>query len=132
MTPRAIVLIALLSLLLAVGLGAFGAHAIKNLVPAARVLTWNTAVEYQFYHGLGLLGLGIWSQVVGMTRTTQFAALCLILGMVLFCGSLYGLVISGLTALGMITPFGGVLFMLAWLLWAVSVYQTKSSDSQRF
>ena len=116
MSSRSILLFAVCSLFLAVALGAFGAHAMKSLVPATGLATWGTAVDYQFYHGLGLLGLGIWSKTVGGNRMVTIAAVSLILGMILFSGSLYVLVISNVSQLGMITPLGGLCWIVGWLL----------------
>ena len=102
-----------------------------RVILLSALLSLLLAVEYQFYHGLGLLGLGIWSNQVGLTRAIRFAALCLLLGMVLFSGSLYALVLTGINALGMITPFGGVLFMLAWIVWAGAVLTLQDADAPR-
>jgi uncharacterized membrane protein YgdD (TMEM256/DUF423 family) len=107
-------------LLLAVALGAFGAHGIRDLVDARAYHNWTTAAQYQFYHGLALLFLS----VVGRNleaRMVGFVRILFLLGMLCFCGSLYLLAardllgLQGLTrVLGPITPLGGLLFIAGW------------------
>lgn len=101
---------------LAVALGAFAAHAMKDHYEPAQLATFETGVRYQMYHALALLGCG----VLGLGgRRTGAAAICFQLGVLLFSGSLYALVWTGTKWLGAVTPFGGVLFLVGWLLLAV-------------
>ncbi len=113
-------------MMLAVMLGAFGAHAIENIVAPDRMQTWQTASEYHFYHALGLIGLGIYYRNTLLDKWARLSGWLLITGLVLFCGSLYLLVLSGITGLGMITPFGGLSFIAAWLSWLISVLSNTS------
>lgn len=107
-------------MLLAVILGAFGAHAIKDSVSMLHLDTWQTATEYQFYHSLGLIGLGIWLENKKMTRLLRVCAVCMLLGILLFSGSLYALVLSANSSWGMVTPIGGLFFIVGWLSWIIS------------
>jgi uncharacterized membrane protein YgdD (TMEM256/DUF423 family) len=107
-------------LLLAVALGAFGAHGIRGKVDAAAFHNWTTASQYQFFHGLALLGLAALEKRLP-ARLVGFARLLFLLGILCFCGSLYLLAvrdligIQGLTrVLGPITPLGGLLFIAGW------------------
>lgn len=108
--------------MLAVILGAFGAHGLEKVAGAdVRMLQrFHTGVEYQFYHALALL-------IVGMLRRwlphpwLDYAAYAFIGGIILFSGSLYLYVLTGATAIVMITPIGGVAFILGWLLLALVV-----------
>lgn len=101
---------------LAVALGAFAAHGMKAHFPPDQLTTFETGVRYQMYHALALLGCG----VLGLTgRRTGAAAVCFLLGVLLFSGSLYALVWTDTRWLGAITPFGGVAFLLGWLLLAL-------------
>ncbi|NKF22771.1 DUF423 domain-containing protein [Solimonas marina] len=104
---------------LCVVLGAFGAHALREHLTVDRLVIWHTGVEYQFYHALALLLCGLWLQWQPR-RALHVAAICLGIGVPLFSGSLYALVLTDTDMLGAITPFGGVLFLVAWaaLLWA--------------
>ena len=116
-------LILLASLLggLGVALGAFGAHGLKNLVEPRLLEVFNTAVHYQLIHALALLALAIWMRQEPMLRNTlKLAAWSWLIGIVLFSGSLYAYILTyslwGVRYLAMITPLGGVFFILGWLL----------------
>ena len=105
---------------LAVGLGAFGAHALKTRLSTDMLAVWRTAVEYHFYHALALLLLGI------IARQTPSPVLnasgsCFALGVLLFSGSLYALALSEVRILGAITPLGGLLFLAGWALLGYAV-----------
>ena len=101
--------------------GAFGAHALKHYLSAAQIEVWQTATNYLFYHALGLIGLGIWSESKPMRSLYQASGLLLLLGVLLFCGSLYLMLLTGMRQLAMITPIGGLLFILGWLSWLVAL-----------
>lgn len=103
---------------LAVVLGAFGAHMLQPRVSAHALSIWETAVFYQIVHALALILLGLFSVVVPQTtKHLTWILYSFVLGIVLFSGSLYTLVLSGVTLFGAITPLGGILFLLAWVLW---------------
>lgn len=110
-------LIGAVSGFLAVALGAFGAHALKARFSAELLAVWKTAVEYQFYHALALLLVGL---LAAQRPGAGYGAVtvCFALGIVLFSGSLYAYALSGVRALGMITPLGGLLFLAGWALLA--------------
>ncbi|MBL7983911.1 MAG: DUF423 domain-containing protein [Flavobacteriales bacterium] len=107
-------------LLIAVAFGAFGAHAIADRVDLKAYTNWQTAAQYQFFHGLALLGLaGVDARLA--TRTVTLVRILFVLGVVCFCGSLYLLATreilgtQGLTRfLGPITPLGGLMFLAGW------------------
>ena len=97
---------------LAVALGAFGAHAMKQAYDETALKTFETGVRYQMYHALALLGCGALQATGYPTRT---AALLFVLGTALFSGSLYGLALFELRWLGPVTPIGGVAFLAGWV-----------------
>jgi uncharacterized membrane protein YgdD (TMEM256/DUF423 family) len=100
---------------LAVLLGAFGAHALKQRLAPDALAIWQTAVQYQMWHALGLLGL-VLIQLHGTQSPWLRAAAGLLLGGVaLFCGSLYALALGAPRGLGILTPFGGTAFVAAWI-----------------
>ena len=106
---------------LAVALGAFGAHALKPfLMEAGRADTFELAVRYQFYHALALLATGF-VVVPGESKRIRYSSLSFLLGILIFCGSLYVLCLTGFTVLGAITPIGGIFFLLGWILLAVGI-----------
>lgn len=105
---------------LGVALGAFGAHALKTRLSAELLAVWKTAVEYQMYHALALLGVGLLLRQVGTSAPLQWAGAGFALGVLLFSGSLYALCLSGVRVLGAITPFGGMLLLAGWALLLVA------------
>lgn len=106
---------------LAVILGAFGAHALKAVLTEQQLFTFETGVRYQFYHSFALLAAGI---IYGFKPTSQIklASTFFIIGILLFSGSLYCITAlqmngqAGLGGLGILTPIGGLFFILGWLL----------------
>lgn len=107
-------------LMLAVVLGAFGAHGIQGRVDAHAYHNWGTAAQYQFYHGLALLGLAALDGRLP-ARVTGFVRILFLLGILCFCGSLYLLAVRDLLGihglgrvLGPITPLGGLMFIAGW------------------
>lgn len=109
---------------LGVAFGAFGAHALRARLSADMLAIWKTAVDYQFYHALALLLVGLWI-AQQPARALNAAGICFALGILLFSGSLYALALSGVRVLGAITPFGGLLFLLGWLSLAWAAFSTQ-------
>jgi len=102
---------------LAVGIGAFGAHGLKDiLAETGRAETFETAVKYHFYHSLAIFLIGILALVKPEWKKLSTATILMIVGIVIFSGSLYILSLTGITWLGAITPFGGVAFIAGWIL----------------
>ena len=105
---------------LAVVLGAFGAHALKARLPADMLDIYHTAVQYHFWHALGVLAVGLALQLFPEAGWLRTAGWLLTGGIVLFCGSLYLLALTGSTWLGAVTPLGGAAFILGWLALVVA------------
>ncbi len=100
---------------LAVCIGAFGAHGLKNLLAAnQRADTFETAVKYHFYHGFGIIVLSLVAHYLSQKNTTILGTAFLV-GIVLFSGSLYLLSLTNLRWLGAVAPLGGIAFILAWV-----------------
>jgi uncharacterized membrane protein YgdD (TMEM256/DUF423 family) len=118
---KSILSVAALMGALAVALGAFGAHALKQIVPPETVATFETGVRYQFYHVFALLATGLLSVHYPVVQLRR-AAWCFVMGIVLFSGSLYLLTILkatstvGLGGIGLVTPIGGIFLIAGWLL----------------
>lgn len=120
MNNQKIVLSGAVFMALGVLLGAFGAHALKSQLSPEMLLVYNTGVEYQFYHALGLLLIGL----IGFrtnSKWLRWSGILLIAGILLFSGSLYALSISGIKILGVITPVGGLSFVAGWVCLAVGI-----------
>jgi uncharacterized membrane protein YgdD (TMEM256/DUF423 family) len=112
-----------LNAMLAVVLGAFGAHGLKSRVTTDMLTVWQTGVQYQMFHALGLVLIGILIQLQPQVGALRLSGYLLLAGIALFSGSLYLMVLSGVRALGAITPIGGVSFILGWLLLAVGIWR---------
>jgi uncharacterized membrane protein YgdD (TMEM256/DUF423 family) len=107
---------------LAVGIGAFGAHGLRDRLDAYSMSVYERAVFYHFVHALGMLAVPLLAQT-NLLSAGAAGRVCwlLLAGIILFSGSLYVLAISGNRSLGMVTPFGGVAFIAAWVVLAISV-----------
>lgn len=112
--------IAAINMAIAVALGAFGAHGLKNMVSAQQLEWWQTATLYLFVHALGLLLVGI---LIRLKYTTQTTAWLLQIGIVIFAGSLYAMTLGAPRWFGAITPIGGILMIAGWLWLAVSTFR---------
>lgn len=108
---------------LAVAFGAFGAHGLKKVASAYELEVHQTAVTYQFYHALALIGIGIIFNFIQNNKIVICAYL-MIAGIVFFSGSLYLFVYTGIKP-GLITPLGGILFIIAWIVLAFSLKNNK-------
>jgi uncharacterized membrane protein YgdD (TMEM256/DUF423 family) len=105
---------------LAVILGAFGAHALKTRLSPEIMQVYHTAVEYQFYHALGLLLIGL----IGFqmeSKWLRWSGLLINIGIILFSGSLYVLSLTEIKVIGAITPFGGLSFVVGWIFLAIGI-----------
>lgn len=119
---RIFALLGALNMLVAVGFGAFGAHGLKDRVDAAMLSVWQTGVLYHLVHALGLFVIAWLVERTG-SNLLGIAGWIMLAGIILFCGSLYLLVLTDTRALGAITPFGGVCFLLAWALTAWAIWR---------
>ncbi len=113
--------------LIGVGMGAFGAHGLKTVLSPEMLAVYKTGVLYQMWHALGLGLIAVFQQQTPQSKLLNWAGWLMLAGIVLFSCSLYLLAITELKWLGMITPFGGLAFLTAWLLVALYAYK-KSTD----
>jgi uncharacterized membrane protein YgdD (TMEM256/DUF423 family) len=126
-SQRLFLMIAAASGAVAVGLGAFGAHALKNMVEPDMLEVWKTAVFYQFIHTLTIFIAAVCAPLWN-SKSVLWACLAWTGGILLFSGSLYALVLTGIKILGAITPIGGVLMILGWLLLAYSAARLRLTE----
>jgi uncharacterized membrane protein YgdD (TMEM256/DUF423 family) len=148
-TPQQWIMVGAILAALAVVFGAFGAHGLEprldavygdqektivgHTVPATYkyLQDFKTGAEYHMYHALGLLALGITAgRQAEVRRSHRIAAWCFLLGIVLFSGSLYVLVLSGMRWLGAITPIGGTLMIVGWISFAIGAKGSKQTAVQ--
>jgi len=104
---------------LGVVLGAFGAHALKTRISPDQLGIFEVGVRYQMYHALGLLALASFYREHWLF---SYAGFCLVLGIILFSGSLYVLSLTGIKSFGAVTPIGGLLFVLAWIFFFAGLW----------
>lgn len=110
-----------LLLAVATALGAFGSHALKPSLPPARFDSFQTGVSYQFFHALGLLGIGLLRQRFPQVAPLRIAAGLVVFGIALFSGSIYAMTFGAPRWLGMVAPIGGSSLIAAWLVFAWAV-----------
>lgn len=104
--------------LLSVAFGAFGAHLLEGRVADKYLDTWQTAVQYQMFHAVGLMVIAILmsSSLIGTLGSLNWAGYLMLAGIIIFSGSLYVLSLTGISILGAVTPIGGVAFIAAWVM----------------
>ena len=122
-------LLSAVSALLAVTMGAFGAHALKAVLSIEMLAVYKTAVTYQMWHALGLGIIALLRQQNPDERIIIYAGWLMFAGIILFSGSLYILSLSGVKWLGMITPIGGLCFLSAWLFVSFFAYKACKSGN---
>lgn len=121
--PKTFLIIGSLSAFLAVVLGAFAAHALKEKLPPDLFNVWEVAVRYHMYHALALFAVA-WVAIRFPSSTVSVAGWLFVVGTVIFSGSLYALSLSGMRWLGAITPLGGLCFLAGWLWLAWSMWRS--------
>ncbi|MHB8742313.1 MAG: DUF423 domain-containing protein [Sulfuricaulis sp.] len=112
--------------LLAVLLGAFGAHVLKPRLSADLMSVYQTGIHYQLFHALGLLVVGLLATQLPASVPLKWSGWLMLAGIVLFSGSLYALSFSGVRWLGAITPVGGTAFIVAWALFIIAILKVRS------
>jgi len=115
--------------LLSIAFGAFGAHGLKALISTEAIQTFETGIRYQMYHAIVLLFIGSTSIIPQKTKKIVFYLI--VLGILFFSGSIYGLATNSLTSfnfktIGFITPIGGLFFIFSWILLLINFLKVKS------
>ena len=122
-SPNPTIALAALLGMASVALGAFGAHALRGVLDEAQQATYQTATTYQMWHALALLGIGILESLNPPTRLLKWSRNTMFMGTIAFSGSLYLLVLTGVRAFGFVTPVGGCMLLMAWLLLAINQWR---------
>jgi uncharacterized membrane protein YgdD (TMEM256/DUF423 family) len=122
---KTFLLLGSMSAFFGVTLGAFGAHGLKARVSPEMLTVWETGVLYHLIHALGLILVGILCHLMPDVVLVRNAGWSILIGTILFSGSLYLLVLTDTKPLGMITPLGGVAFLVGWLLLAIAAWQSQ-------
>jgi uncharacterized membrane protein YgdD (TMEM256/DUF423 family) len=113
---KVFIIIGAINAFLAVALGAFGAHGLADKLEPKYLEIWKTAVTYQMFHATGLFVVGLLLGKVGESSLFSWSGWLMLVGIILFSGSLYILSVTQISKLGAITPIGGVCFLAAWIL----------------
>jgi uncharacterized membrane protein YgdD (TMEM256/DUF423 family) len=112
----------------AVSMGAFGAHFLKTKIPEDMLFVFQTAVQYHFYHSLGLMVIGVLTIHIKPEKHLGIAGWIMFIGIILFSGSLYILSTTATRWVGMITPFGGIAFIVSWVFIAIAVWKWSATN----
>lgn len=113
---KVFIIIGAINAFLAVALGAFGAHGLANKLEPKYLDIWKTGVTYQMFHALGILAVAILIGKAASSSLFSWSGWLMLIGIILFSGSLYVLSVTQINIIGFITPFGGVAFLAAWIL----------------
>lgn len=124
-TAKLFLILGAINAALAVLLGAFGAHGLKARISVEMLGVYQTGVQYHLFHALGLLVVGIMALHIVDSVYLRWAGWFMLAGVMLFSGSLYMLSVGGIRWLGMVTPFGGLAFITAWMLFVVAVIKAS-------
>ncbi|MDO8333447.1 MAG: DUF423 domain-containing protein [Nitrosomonas sp.] len=123
--PKTFLILGAMNAFLCIALGAFGAHGLKKTLSTDMLAVYQTGIQYHFYHAFGLLIIGVLFLHFPKSRLIPISGWLMMVGIILFSLSLYVLSLTGLRGLGMITPFGGVSFLSAWILLAIAIWKDK-------
>ncbi len=122
---RWFVILGSLNSFLSVALGAFAAHGLKNRVTPDLLETFQTGARYEMYHGLALILVGLLLRLYPQHTLFNWAGWAFLAGTVLFCGSLYAIVFTGVRGFGAVAPLGGLSFMAGWLILVITFLKMK-------
>ena len=125
-TAKLFLILGSLNAVLVVLLGAFGAHELKAKLTAEMLAVYQTGVHYHLFHALGLIVVGLVATQIPASAYLKWSGWLMLAGLVLFSRSLFVLSVSGLRWLGMVTPFGGLAFILSWTLLVIAVLKASS------
>jgi uncharacterized membrane protein YgdD (TMEM256/DUF423 family) len=120
-TARLFLLLGGANAALVVILGAFGAHALKARLSNEMMAIYHTGIEYHVFHALGLIAVGLVAAWIPASASLKWSGWLMLGGIVLFSGSLYVLSLTGQRWIGAVTPFGGVAFIAAWVMFCIAV-----------
>ncbi|WP_433745522.1 DUF423 domain-containing protein [Falsibacillus pallidus] len=113
---KTFIIIGAINAFLSVALGAFGAHGLEGKLSQKYMDIWHTAVQYQMFHALGIIAIGIVAGNYASSQLLTWSGWLMLIGIILFSGSLYVLSLTKISVLGAITPLGGLGFLAGWIL----------------
>lgn len=113
-----------LNAFLAVAIGAFGAHGLKNKLTSDMLTIYQTGVHYHMFHALGLILIAILHDKFADASMISWSGWLIFIGIIFFSGSLYTLSITGIKGFGAVAPIGGLAFLIGWVLLVISAFKT--------
>ncbi len=123
--PKTFLMLGTINVLLCIALGAFGSHGLKQILSPETMATYQTGVQYHFYHALGLILLGLIRFHMPSSRLIPISGWLMLMGILLFSINLYVMSLTGMRQLGMVAPFGGLSFMSAWIILTYAIWKEK-------
>lgn len=123
--PKTFLMLGTINVLLCIALGAFGSHGLKQILSPETMATYQTGVQYHFYHALGLILLGLIRFHMPSSRLIPISGWLMLMGILLFSINLYVMSLTGIRQLGMVAPFGGLSFMSAWIILTYAIWKEK-------
>ncbi len=123
--PKTFLMLGTINVLLCIALGAFGSHGLKQILSPETMATFQTGVQYHFYHALGLILLGLIRFHMPSSRLIPISGWLMLMGILLFSVNLYVMSLTGMRQLGMVAPFGGLSFMSAWIILTYAIWKEK-------
>jgi len=126
--PKIFLLLGAINTFICIALGAFGAHGLKHVLTSDMLAIYHTGVQYHFYHAIGLLFIGLLLLHFAKSRLIQLSGWFMLLGIILFSVSLYIMSLTGIREIGIITPFGGVSYLIAWTVLSVAIWKEVKTE----
>ncbi|MCW5602177.1 DUF423 domain-containing protein [Nitrosomonas sp.] len=123
--PRIFLTLGSINAFLCVLLGALGAHGLKHILTSEMLVVFQTAVQYHFYHALGMILVGLVLFHLPQSRTLKLSGWLMFAGIVLFSGTLYAISLTEFRGLSKIAPLGGLSYMSSWILFAYAAWKSK-------
>jgi uncharacterized membrane protein YgdD (TMEM256/DUF423 family) len=125
LSHRIILVSSAIALLLATMFAAYGAHGLQGSQSADVWSAYQTAVQYQFIHGLGLIATVLVAQACPVSKLITASSWLLLIGIILFCGSIYATSFGAPSSFGALAPYGGISFMLGWLVFGIGILRIR-------
>lgn len=126
--PKIFLLLGAINTFICIALGAFGAHGLKHVLTSDMLTIYHTGVQYHFYHAIGLLFIGLLLLHFAKSRLIELSGWFMLLGIILFSVSLYVMSLTGIREIGIITPFGGVSYLIAWTVLSVAIWKEVKTE----
>ncbi len=123
--PKTFLLLGTINTFICIALGAFGAHGLKQILTTDKLAVFEIGVQYHLYHALGMLVIGLLLLYFPKSRMIAASGWLMLLGIMLFSGTLYVTSLTEISGMGIVAPFGGTSFLSAWALLTYAIWKEK-------